>query len=81
MNVIVHNTNNKIREVLSRLRNNHPAFLNLSKNPYLKETDHININALFGLMYLRGLFGMNLQRVYYQFANEEPYAFSLQVSP
>ena len=50
MDMIVHNINNKIRETLSRLRNNHPAFINSNKNPYVKETDHIEINALFGLM-------------------------------
>ena len=80
MDVIVHNTNNKIREVLSRLRNNHPAFINSNKNPYLKETDHIKINALFGFLYLRALFGMNLQRVYYLFANEEHYVFRVIMS-
>ena len=73
--MIVHNTNNKIRETLSRLRNNHPAFISSNKNPYVKETDHIEINALFGLIYLRGLFGINLQRVDYLFADEEHYAF------
>ena len=73
--MIVHNTNNKIRETLSRLKNNHPAFINSNKNPYVKETDHIEINALFGLMYLRGLLGMNLQRVDYLFADEGHYAF------
>ena len=72
--MIVHNTNNEIRET-SRLRNNHSAFVNSNKNPYVKETDHIEINALFGLMYLRGLLGMNLQRVDYLFADEGHYAF------
>ena len=75
MDMIVHNTNNKIRETLSRLRNNHSAFIKSNKNPYVKETDHIEINALFGLMYLRGLLGMNLQRVDYLFADEGHYAF------
>ena len=28
MDMIVHNTSNKIRETLSRLRNNYPAFIN-----------------------------------------------------
>ena len=74
MDMIVHNTNNKIREILSRLRNNHPAFINSNKNPYVKETDHIEINALFGLMYLGGLLVMNLQRVDYIFADEGHYA-------
>ena len=78
--MIVHNTNNKIRETLSRLRNNHPAFINSNKNPYVKETDHIEINALFGLMYLRGLLGMNLQRVDYLFADEGHYAFGAIMS-
>ena len=41
----------------------------------MKETDHIEINALFGLIYLRGLLGINLQRVDYLFADEEHYAF------
>ena len=63
MDIIIHNTNNKTRETLSCLRNNHPALINSNKNPYVRETDHIEINALFGLMYLRGLLGMNLQRV------------------
>ena len=75
MDMIVHNTNNKIRETLSRLKNNHPAFINSNKNPYVKETDHITINALFGLMYLRGLLGMNLQRVDYLFADDRHCAF------
>ena len=74
MDMIVHDTNNKIRET-SRLRNNHLAFIKSNKNPYVKETDHIEINALFGLMYLRGLLGMNLQRVDYLFADEGHYAF------
>ena len=73
--MIVHNTNNKIRETISSLGYNHPAFINSNKNLYVKETDHIEINALFGLMYLRGLLGMNLQRVEYLFAEEGHYAF------
>ena len=75
MDMIVHNTNNKIREILSRLRNNHPAFINSNKNPYVKETDHIEMNALSRLMHLRKLLGMNLQRVDYLFADEVYYAF------
>ena len=78
--MIVHNTSNKIRETLSRLRNNHPVFINSNKNSYVKETDHIEINALFGLMYLRGLLGMNLQRVDYLFADEGHYAFGAIMS-
>ena len=51
--MIVHNTNNKITETLSRLKNNHSAFIISNKNPYVKETDHTKINTLFGLMYLK----------------------------
>ena len=80
MDMIVHNINNKIRETLSRLRNNHPAFINSNKNPYVKETDHIKINALFGLMYLRGLLGVYLQRVDYMFVDEGHYAFGAIMS-
>ena len=75
MDMIVHNTNNKIRETLSPLRNNHSAFINSNKNLYMKETDHIKINALFGLMYLRGLLGMNLERLNYLFSDDGHYAF------
>ena len=80
MDMIVHNTNNKIRETISSLRYNHPAFINSNKNLYVKETDHIEINALFGLMYLRGLLGMNLQRVDYLFADKGHYAFEAIMS-
>ena len=75
MDMIVHNTNNKMRERLSRLRNNHSAFINSIKNPYVEETDHIETNALFGLMCLKGILSMNLQRVDYLFANERHYVF------
>ena len=81
--MIVHNTNNKIRETLSRLRNNHPAFIN-SNYPYVKETDHIEINALFGLMHLRELLRMNLQRADYLFADDGHYSFGatmLKIDP
>ena len=47
--------------------------MNSIKNPYVKETDHIETNPLFGLMYLRGIFSINLQRVDYLFANEGHY--------
>ena len=36
----------------------------------MKETYHIEINALYGLTYLRGLLGMNLQREDYLFADK-----------
>ena len=44
--MIVHNTNNKIKETLSRLRNNHPVFINSNKNPYVKESDDIEMDFL-----------------------------------
>ena len=72
IDMIVHN---KLRERLSRLKNNHPAFINSNKNPYVKENDHIEINGLFGLIYLRELIGMNLQMVDYLFDDEGHYAF------
>ena len=43
----------------------------MSKYPQVKETDIIEINALFGLMYLRGLLGMSLQRVNYFFPDKK----------
>ena len=76
----MHKSNNKVRETLSHLRNNQPAFINSNKKPFVKETDHIEINALFGIMYLRALYGMNIQRVDYQFADEGHYAFGAIMS-
>ena len=78
--MVVHNTNSKIRETLSRLRKNFPAFINSNENLYVKETDHIEINALFGLMYLRALLDLKLQRVDYLFAGEGHYAFGAIMS-
>ena len=78
--MIAHQANNKIREILPCLRNEHPAFIDSTKFPYLKETHHIEINALFGLMYLRRLLGTNLQRVDYIFADEGYYAFGAIMS-
>ena len=52
MDMIAHNTNNKIRETLLRFRNNHPAFANSNKNAYVKEMPHAirrDVNGL-GLM-------------------------------
>ena len=46
----------------------------------MKENDHIGINVLFGLMYLREFPGMNLQRVDYLFADEGHYAFGAIMS-
>ena len=46
----------------------------------MKETDRIQINAFFGLMYLTGLLGMNLQKVDYLFADEGHYAFGAIMS-
>ena len=41
----------------------------------MKETDHIETNDLFGLMYVKRILSMNLQRVDYLFANEGHYVF------
>ena len=65
MNIILYHTNNKIKDIISHLKKNRKFVENLSKYPQIKETDIIEINALFGLMYLRGLLGMSLQRIDY----------------
>ena len=46
----------------------------------MKETAHIETNPLFGLMYLRGIFSINLQRVDYLFASEGHYVFGTIMS-
>ena len=71
MNIIVYHTSNKIKDAISHLKKNPKFVENLSKYPQVKETDIIEINALFGLMYLRGLLGMSLQRVDYLFSDDK----------
>ena len=73
------NTSNKIRGTLSRLRNNHPAFMN-SNYPYVKETDHIEINALSWLMYLIGFLGMNPEKTDHLFPIDGHYSFGAIMS-
>ena len=62
---------NKIKDTISYLKKNPKFVENLSKYPQVKETYIIEINALFGLMYLRGLPGMSLQRVDYLFSDNK----------
>ena len=71
MNIIVYHTNNKIKAAISHLKKNPKFVENLSKYPQVKGTDIIEINALFGLMYLGGLLGMSLQRVDYLFSDDK----------
>ena len=54
--LIVHKTNLKIDEVIEKLPE---ATKSNSKYSYIKQTDAVEIYALLGLMYFRGLLGMN----------------------
>ena len=73
MNIDVYHTNNEIKDTISHFKTNLKCVENLSKYPQVKETDIIEINDLFGLMYLRGLLGMSLQRVDYLFSDDKRY--------
>jgi len=57
--LIVHKTNLKIDEIIKNLPE---TIKSNSKYGYKKQTDAIEIHALFGLMYCRGLLGMNNHR-------------------
>ena len=79
--IIVDHTNSKIKDTISHLKKSPKFVENLSKYPQVKETDIIEINALFGLMYLRGLLGMSLQRVDYLFSDDKGhFAFGATMS-
>ena len=70
MDVIVNKTNTKITNTFSCLRSK-PSFVESDKYTSVRETDHIEVNAFFGLMYVRGLLGWNLHKTDHLFGDHE----------
>ena len=68
MDVIANKTNCKKFATSSRLRIK-PVFVESGKHSWIGETDQVELNALFGLIYFRGLLGMNLRNVDHLFAD------------
>ena len=62
-------TNIRINEHLDVLRQNKEHMFNSSKYTWLKETTIIEIQAFVGLMYLRGLYGLNHHDIELLFTN------------
>ena len=60
MNKIVDHTNNGINETITRLQIVESYNISIDKYTRVKITDKIELDALFGLMYFRGLLCVNL---------------------
>ena len=56
---IVTKTNMRINRRLDKLREHKKHIFESSKYSWLKETSYPEMRALIGLIYLRGLYGMN----------------------
>ena len=56
MGNVVTFTNKKIGKTLEQIENDE---FDASKNPYVKPVDSIDLYAVIGLMYFRGLYGLN----------------------
>ena len=67
MTIIVQETNNSIRRARNRMSQ---QYLNDPRVNYIHDTDDIEIRALFGLMYLRGLMGMQNHDVKHLFSED-----------
>ena len=69
MDKIIDCTNTKINETIARLQRS-DNFNESSKYSWVKKTDRVEIDALFGLMYFRGILGVNLHMTERIFSND-----------
>ena len=69
MDKIVDCTNTRINETIARLQQS-DNFNESSKYTWVKKTDRVEIDALFGLVYFRGILGENLHMTDRLFLNE-----------
>ena len=58
--LIVIKTNKRIDDRLAVLRENKHHLFESNKNPWLKNTDVLEIRALLGLIYFRGLYNLTI---------------------
>ena len=74
---VVLNTNRRIENTLSQI----PNKVDSSKYPYFKVTDAVEVHAFLGLLYYRGLYGMNCHHTDYIFGTTfGPPVFSATMS-
>ena len=79
MDKIVDWTNTRINETIARLQRS-DNFNESSKYTWVKATDRVEIDALFGLLYFRGLLGVNLHMTDRPFSNDSNFGFGAIMS-
>ena len=79
MDKIVDCTITRINETIARWQRN-DTFNESSKYTWIKKTDRVEIDALFGLMYFRGILGVNLHMTDRLFSNDSHFVFGAIMS-
>ena len=79
MDKIVDCTNTKINEIIARLQQS-DNFNESSKYTWIKKTDRGEIDALFGLMYFRGILEVNLHMTDRLFSSDIHFVFGAIMS-
>ena len=79
MDKIVDCTNTRINETIARLQRS-DNFNESSKYSWVKKTDRVEIDALFGLMYFRGILGVNVHMTDRLFSNDSHFVFGAIMS-
>ena len=76
---IIECTNTRINETIAYLQQS-DNFNESSKYTWIKRTDRVEIDALFGLMYFKGILGVNLSLADRLFSNEIHFVFAATMS-
>ena len=79
MDKIVDCTSTRINETIARLQQSN-KFNESSKYTCVKETDRVEIVALFELMYFRGILGVNLHMTDRIFSSDSHFVFGVTMS-
>ena len=79
MDKIVDCTSTRINETIARLQQSN-NFNESSKYTCVKETDRVEIDALFELMYFRGILGVNLRMTDRIFSSDSHFVFGVTMS-
>ena len=79
MDKIVDCTNTRINETIACLQQS-DNFNESSKYTWVKKTGRVEIDALFGLMYFRGILGVNLHMTDRLFSNDSHFVFGAIMS-
>ena len=79
MDKIVDCTSTRINETIARLQQS-DNFNESSKYTWVKETDGVEIDALFELMYFRGILGVNLHMTDRIFSSDSHLVFGVTMS-